>query len=97
MRRLRISREAQRDLFSIADYSEREWGADAKLKYMDRIATRFESLRRHPNLGRPRTEFGPSLFSILCGGHIIFYRVTDNEVKVVRVLHQRMDFGAHFH
>jgi toxin ParE1/3/4 len=60
---------------------------------MDRAGRR---LSEHAFVGRPRDELTPGLRSVLVHPHVIFYRVADERVEIVRVLHQRRDLEAIF-
>ena len=44
---------------------------------------------------RKRPELFPGCRSYIFGKHIIFYRVKNDAVEIVRILHQRMDFDSH--
>jgi toxin ParE1/3/4 len=45
----------------------------------------------YPNLGRARPELGPDIRTLLVEQHLVLYSVTDDEVLVLRVLHERRD------
>ena len=61
-----------------------------------KIDSQSELLRTSPFMGRARDELGPGLRSIVVGDYLLFYRVTDTEVIVVRFLHGRRDLPAAF-
>jgi toxin ParE1/3/4 len=60
---------------------------------IDRAGRRLGS---HAFIGRPRDELATDLRSVLVHPRVIFYRVADEIVEIVRVLHQRRDLGAVF-
>lgn len=96
MKRLVVSHAAQGDLRAIARYSEQEWGIARRKRYMDAIRARFKALRRHPMMGSPRADISRGYRSLISGSHTIFYRVTTDEIVIMRVLHQHMDVRRHF-
>lgn len=93
---LRIARPAQRDLSRIGAHTKEAWGETQKQKYLGQIKRMFAILTKTPGLGLPRDDLGAGLRSRLVGSHVIFYRDTDTELTVSRVLHQRMDPALRF-
>ena len=87
--RLVITRAARTDLKDVGDS---KWGPVQKKHYLAAMRQRFSTLREHPTLGRLRNELSSGYRSLLVGQHAIFCRIAKDEVVVVRVLHQRMDF-----
>jgi plasmid stabilization system protein ParE len=60
------------------------------------IRSRFELLLRAPEAGPPRRDVGAEYRSLLVGRHLIFYRLEEDAIFIVRILPQRMDAKAHF-
>jgi len=94
-KRLHLSEPAKRDLKLIAEYTLCEWGAVQKKKYLAQIKHAFKRISEHANTGRLRDEIDKGLISLAVQKHIIFYRVTHNELFVMRVLHESMDVESH--
>ncbi|MBV8976921.1 MAG: type II toxin-antitoxin system RelE/ParE family toxin [Alphaproteobacteria bacterium] len=90
-----LADRARADLWSIARYTEREWGATRKKRYMAFLRERLGTLLRHPDLGPVRDDLGSGYRSLLAGSHMIFYRRAGEGIVVIRVLHQRMDIRRH--
>ena len=65
--------------------------ADAMLREVDRVIAR---LGENPKLGRPRDDVSPQLRSVRAHPYIIFYRLKDEAVEIVRVLHERQDLST---
>jgi toxin ParE1/3/4 len=59
-----------------------------------RIEAAAERVGAHPFHGRPRNDILPGLRAVLVHPYVIFYRVGEGEVEVVRVLHERRDLPA---
>jgi toxin ParE1/3/4 len=100
MRRLKQtvvwSPEAEHDLLDIWSYLAEQASnevADRQLREID-VACRM--LVRHPLKGRARDELVTGIRSLLIHTYIVFYRVTDTAVQIVRVLHGRRDLVTIF-
>jgi toxin ParE1/3/4 len=93
VRRVRFRASASRDLRQIASQTRQRWGAAQAARYVDRLRQDIQSLMEFA-LRFPLHE-GSSvpLRKMPSGHHIVFYLVSETEVEVVRVLHERMDAG----
>jgi toxin ParE1/3/4 len=96
MNRLVVSGAARADLRAISRYGEREWGAARAKQYLGAIQSRFEWLLGAPEAGPSRRDIAAEYRSLLVGRHLIFYRVEEDAIFIVRILYQRMDAKAHF-
>jgi len=92
---LYLSAPAKRDLRLIAEYALREWGAVQKRKYLGQIKSAFKRISEHSNTGRSRDGIDQGLMSLAVQKHIVFYRLTNNELFVIRVLHESIDVVGH--
>ena len=88
-----LSRKAQSDLEEIWDYSAAQWGATQANQYASDLIVTIEAIASGKRAGRACEEIRPHYFKIQSGSHIIFYRKVNSKIEVVRILHQRMDFG----
>jgi toxin ParE1/3/4 len=48
-----------------------------------------------PHAGRTRNEIRPGYRSFPVGEYLIFYRVMEPGVRIMHVVHGRMDFGRY--
>ena len=62
---------------------------------MTAIRDRFAALLDNPKLGKARGDLGAGYRTVLVGSHVVFYRLAADDVRIVRVLHQRMDPVRH--
>jgi toxin ParE1/3/4 len=87
---------ARRDLIEIWDYiaEDSETRADAFIETVDR---KFQTLAKHPGMGRMRDELEAGVRSFPVGKYIIFYCAIPDGVEIVRVLHSARDVEAIFH
>jgi toxin ParE1/3/4 len=90
-----INRRAEGDLEEIWDYTVSRWGLAQADKYDDEIYAAFRRLAETPTLGRDCSEirFGYRRYNV--GSHVIFYRIDNDTVDVMRVLHKSRDFPRH--
>jgi len=95
-RRLVWSPRAKRDLIEIWRYYARVASPDIADTVLREVERAGEAIRRNPLARRVRDELGPGLRSALVSPYTIFNRVQDDDVQVVRVLHERRDFPAVF-
>lgn len=93
--RVIISPKARRDLIDIGRYTEKQWGNTQRKKYLAQLKARFEKLAQHPSLGRRRDELPEAPLGYHEGRHVIFYRPLADDIEIVRVLHDSMDFSRH--
>ncbi len=92
---MRLSGAAKQDLAEIGAYTQRNWGAEQKRKYLGQIRTAFEAIIETPGLGAPRDDVAAELRSFQVQRHVIFYRVAGDLLIVSRILHDSMDPGRH--
>jgi toxin ParE1/3/4 len=57
---------------------------------------KFYNLTQFPNLGKPYPHLDPNIRRLLVERDIIFYRVTETQVEIVRVVDGRQDLTKLF-
>jgi len=100
---LRVLRErlAQQDIDAHADYIARERPLSA-LAFVDALEQDFARLAEMPGLGSPRAFQHTRLEGIrmwpVTGftNYLIFYRVVDDVIQILRVLHAAQDYTRFF-
>jgi len=90
MKSVHFSKAAFSDLKDIDDYSMKEWGEAQAEQYLTELEACILRLVKNPMLGRPCAEIRPGLRRIETGKHVIFYRLTEGEIWISRILHQSM-------
>lgn len=83
---------ARSDLESIWTYTATNWSPDQADRYIAGLAQVFETLASNPEIARERTEFDPPVRVYKYRSHLVFYRVDERAVVVLRVLHGRQDW-----
>ncbi len=95
MSRYVINILASRSLNEIADYF-----AENNLEAGDRFFRAFNQkciqLVSYPNNGKSYAAIRPNLRGLSLENHIIFYRVLDDGIEILRVVSGRRDFPALF-
>ena len=91
-----LSEIADMDLEEIFDYTFDEFGFDQAEKYLLEIEEIFQNLIINPQIGKKRDEIKQGLYSFPKDNHIIFYRILDNHIRIVRVLHGSRDIPKYF-
>jgi len=87
----RLSPEAKDDLLDIRAYTQKKRGIQRAQKYIDALEKRCDELAQSPYMGRERPEIKSGYRSIAEGKHVIFYRVSDSGIEILRIPHGRMD------
>jgi toxin ParE1/3/4 len=85
----RISREAERDLEEIAEYSLGEFGERTAKRYLAALLDSIELLSTQPRMGRVAEYAGMKMRRVVCGKHMIYYRRDAKGILVVRIRHGR--------
>lgn len=91
-----ISEKAKNDLREIADFTQKKWSDVQAERYVRMLLSEFSTLADKPLAGRSYDHCRAGLRGLSCGKHVIMYRVLSrSKVRIVRVLHERMDFYRH--
>ena len=92
----RLTPEAELDLRGIWSYTRDTWGQQKANDYLRQIKTCLDVLCGHPEMGRLRNEIRTGYRSMVQAQHVVFYRINDEQLEVVRILHHRMDMKELF-
>lgn len=71
---------------AVAKVTRALWGQDQAAVYSAKLRDGIKSLREFP-LRYPEIETRPGLRRMNSGRHAVFYRVLDDRIEVIRVLH----------
>jgi toxin ParE1/3/4 len=64
---------------------------------IERIERKLEQLSHFPFIGPERPGMAAGTRAVVVGTHVIFYRVDDDTVVILRMLDGRMDIDEEFH
>lgn len=92
-----LSERARKDLVDIWQYTLDHWSEEQAVRYYNKLMDGCEYIAINPDTaGRSYEEVRPNLRGMLCERHIIFYRiVSENKIRIVRILHGKMDYPKH--
>ena len=96
LKRYELSEEADIDIDEIFDYTETWHGFKQAVKYLLDLDRIFKSLVINPEIGRKRNELKVKLYSISEQEHTIFYRILEDRIRIIRVLHGSKDMPRYF-
>ena len=91
-----LSKKSQEDIESIYEYGNFRFGKDVAIQYLIELKNSFENLSENPEMGKNRNEIKQGLFSFPFVSHVIFYRILQNHIRIVRVLHGSRDIQKFF-
>lgn len=90
--KINISREAQKDLSNIWVYTKNKWSKKQADRYYKLLSEEIIFISKNFSSGESISEIRENYRFTKVKSHLIFYRkVMDNEIEIVRILHQRMD------
>jgi toxin ParE1/3/4 len=73
----------------------KEWSINQADKYFQIIKSACSEIGRNPKIGKNYTKISKNIFGLKTEKHIIFYhQISDEEVEIIRILHERMDLKA---
>jgi len=90
-----LSRRAEADLQEIWSYSEAQWGGDRAELYIRDLYAAMQRLAADPLGGVACDHIREGYRRRRSGSHVIFFQTRGKDVRIVRILHQRMDFARH--
>lgn len=89
MAKVIFRQEAIDDLNAIWDYTFKEWSEKQADMYYSMLKFDCQQIGDNPKLGKNYDGVIKNLLGIQSGKHIIFYQqITDEEIEVIRILHE---------
>lgn len=95
MKRHIISQPAIKDLEEIIDYFSSR-NLDAVERFINQFEKKCKNLANFPNMGRSYDDIKPSLRGLPLAGYIIFYRIIDDGIEIIRVVSGYRDLESLF-
>jgi toxin ParE1/3/4 len=90
-----LSLDARIDLADIALHTQQEWGEEQSILYSTTIETAIARLAYYPEMGQRRDQIFPGCRVQRVERHVLYYRITNGTLEVLRILHQRVDPVRH--
>jgi toxin ParE1/3/4 len=91
----RLSPAAERDLENIWKYTRGEWGIEQAERYTDLLTVAFQALADSPKSAPTWDHIRQRYRRRNVEQHMIYFRVADYGIAIIRVLHDRMDAPRH--
>jgi toxin ParE1/3/4 len=88
-----LSPAAQNDLIDILRYTGERWGHEQLLVYRDKLNTALLMITSNPQIGHMGAALPDTYRLYFVGSHVIIYRIRENLIEVIRILHQRMSIS----
>jgi toxin ParE1/3/4 len=92
----RITRRASRDIEAIADYLAAQSDLSRGERFLNGINSMFQRIAQFPQIGRKRDELYPDSRSLAYEQYLIFYRLLNDDIEVLRVVSGYQDLTALF-
>ncbi|HWZ48580.1 MAG TPA: type II toxin-antitoxin system RelE/ParE family toxin [Herbaspirillum sp.] len=95
MAEYRLTPTAERDLEMIWTHTFRRWGVEQANRYTDILTATFTELAQSPRTAPACDQIRPGYRRRSIERHMIYFRIMDYGVAIIRVLHDRMDAPLH--
>ena len=93
-RTYRLSPQAENDLDDIWGYTVRTWSFEQAESYHADIIAAIDALAKGDRRGRDVGDLRAGYYKYPVGRHFLFYRLAEDRLDVIRILHQQMDVDA---
>lgn len=91
-----LSPKAKADLSDVWYYTLAEWGISQAEKYVRELWATMQKQASDSSTSVDISHVRKGYRKAKSGSHVIFFKLTNAGIDVVRILHQRMDFERHF-
>ena len=89
--RLRYSAASKEDLKEIARFIARDKPIAAR-QWVAKLREKCRLAAKHPDIGDDRSDLGEGIRSTYVGSYIIYFRVMDGTLEIVRVVRGDLEF-----
>jgi toxin ParE1/3/4 len=86
-----ISKKAVADLEEIWLYTVEKWSVQQADRYYNLIIDEINYICKNINAGKSMEHVRKGYRASKVKSHLIFYRVLNDTIEVIRILHERMD------
>lgn len=89
-----IRQEAISDLEEIWLYTEEKWSVEQANRYYQLIMDEISYICRNGQARKSMEHIRKGYFASKVKSHLIFYRVENDIVEIIRILHERMNLDG---
>jgi toxin ParE1/3/4 len=86
-----ISKKAVADLEEIWLYTVEKWSIEQADRYYNLIVDEINYICKNINAGKSMEHVRKGYRASKVKSHLIFYRVLNDTIEIIRILHERMD------
>jgi toxin ParE1/3/4 len=86
-----ISKKAVSDLENIWLYTVEKWSVEQADRYYSLIFDEIAYICKNANAGKSMEHVRKGYRASKVKSHLIFYKISNNIIEIVRILHERMD------
>ena len=86
-----ISKKAVSDLEEIWLYTVEKWSIEQADRYYNLVFDEINYICRNINAGKSMEHVRKGYRASKVKSHLIFYRVINDTIEIIRILHERMD------
>ena len=86
-----ISKEAIADLDEIWFYTVEQWSVEQANRYYELIFQEIDYICKSPHSGKSLNDIRKGYRVSKVKSHLIFYKVVNEAIEIIRILHQMMD------
>ncbi len=89
-----LTNKAVDDLSNIWNYTYNVWSEKQADKYYNQLIDYCQDISENPKLGKRYDEIDSNILGYKANQHIIFYRIKQQDIEIVRILHGKMDLKS---
>jgi len=91
-----FSPASQSDIDEIYEFTVKNWGTSQAENYIQQLQEICHALAKAEKQGQKIDHIRKGYLRFSVGSHFIFYQQSSSEIRIIRILHKRMDFEKHF-
>ncbi len=95
MTKYTLSKKASDDLINIFRYTYKNFNINQVESYLSELEECFIMLSNEPELAHRVEDIRKDYFRYLFSKHAVYFKARENDIFIVRVLHQQMKYELH--
>lgn len=95
MTKYTLSQKASKDLANIFQYTYKNFTLSQAESYLSELEKCFTMLSNDPKLAHKVEDIRKEYFRYLFRKHAVYFKARENDIFIIRVLHQQMKYELH--